>query len=179
MTTVTLSNRPNQWAEPGPRPVIWSPLLGSSTSSRCSVGCFFAARISCLTNAPTAIKNAAATKSGGVKAARSLSTLVASISKALRSLGDEVSTRCSPSRFPGLVPGQSACSDSLSATGNPQATARRPVLTRSRGTPGRVQTGGLLLASVRQLTPSMAAGQPDFHAATQTPNASMARRLTP
>ena len=38
-------------------------------------------------NAPTAIKNAAATKNGGVKAARSDSTLLASLSKALRSPG--------------------------------------------------------------------------------------------
>ena len=52
------------------------------------MGCFFAARISCLMNAPTAIKNAAATKNGGVKAARSDSTLLASLSKALRSPGD-------------------------------------------------------------------------------------------
>lgn len=61
-----------------PRSSKSSAPLGSSTSSGCSSACLFAARISCRRNAPTAIKKAAHTKKGGVNAARSVSTPLAS-----------------------------------------------------------------------------------------------------
>lgn len=112
-------------------------------------------------NAPTAIKNAAATKNGGVKAARSDSTLLASISKASRPASGHGSTWCSASattsrtrskrifRFAGYHRGPTGGSTATATAQSPDAA-------------DQAQAHDLLLSAYACQQPGPVAGQSRF-----------------
>lgn len=118
--------------------------LGSSTSSDASSARFLPPRISCRRKAPTPTKNAAAIKKGGVSAARSDSTALASCLVLAPDRWQRRRPAAPPGGPTGLIPGQSTSAD-LAHSGGTRARYYGVVASVPPAkTAGRAPAGGYL-----------------------------------